>query len=152
MASNDKKRMKSLLDCVQSKLGTTQRKSNALYSIVCAATPANLRASVVFTRLKNRRLHITVTSGGAANRMRFCQRALLEACAVLPDHPEHLSIRVAPAGTVKMAPEPALRKSSREKPVMGKRAAVGLQQAAESIDDKKLSEALMRLASRTRHH
>lgn len=151
MTANNKKKMKSLLDCVQSKLGTTQGKGNALYPIVCAAIPENLRSSIVFTRMKNKRLHIVTSTGGAANRLRFCQRAILEACAVLPDNPEFLTIRIAPAGTVREAPEPTLRASSRPQQEMGEQAGIGLQQAADCIDDKKLSDALRRLASRARH-
>lgn len=148
--TTNKKQMKSLSDCVQRKLGTRQGKGNALYPIVCAAIPENLRSSIVFTRMKDRKLHLVVATGGAASRLRFCQRAILEACAVLPESPETLYIRVAPEGTVKAAPEPTLRESSREKPVMGKGAANGLQQAAAGVDDKRLSEALSRLASRAK--
>jgi|GEM_PF-3516946 len=150
MTTANKKKMKSILDCVQRKLGTTQGKGNALYPIVCTAIPENLRASIVFTRMKNRKLHVIVATGAAASRLRFCQRAILEACAVLPDHPEQLFIRVAPEGTVRAAPEPALRESKRQKPVMGIDAATGLQQAADCVDDKRLSEALSRLASRAK--
>ncbi len=149
MSSIRRAKMKPLLGCIQNKLGTTQGKGNALYQIVCAAIPQNLRDSIVYTRLKNRRLHLTVSNGGAASRLRFCQRALLEACAVLPEPPEQMHVRVAPAGTVKQAPEPELRVSKRKIPVMSSDAARGLRDAAACSDNKKLSEALLRLASRS---
>lgn len=151
MPPNRPDRMKPLLDCVQGNLGTTHEKGNALYAIVCAAIPLNLRDSIVFTRLKHRRLHLTVTSGAAANRLRFCQRALLEACAVLPNNPEHVSIRVAPAGTIKIEARPEIkpRYAKRPKPALGVQAAKNLRLAADDIEDKQLREALKRLASRT---
>lgn len=150
MTADRKKKMKPLLASVQRKLGTPQRKGNALYPIVCAAIPENLRVSIVFTRLKNKRLHILASNGGAASRLRFCQRAILEACAVLPEAPEFLTIKVAPAGTVREAPEPTLRTSSRPKQEMSEQAAKGVKQAADCVDDKKLREALYKLASHTR--
>lgn len=140
--------MKPLLDCVKSKLGATEGKGNALYPVVCSAIPENLRASIVFTRIKHKRLHLVTTTGAAASRLRFCQRAILEACAVFPEQPEQITIRVAPPGTVKEAPEPTLRSSSRPPQEMSAQAAKGLRQAADCVDDKKLSEALKRLASR----
>lgn len=142
------KSMRPLLDSVQSKLGTGAGKSNPLYPIVCAAIPEKLRASVVFTRLKDRCLHLVVSNGGAASRLRFCQRAILEACAVLPEAPTRVLIRVAPPGAVREAPEPTLRTSARRPQPMSTQAARGLAQAAESVDDERLGAALRRLASR----
>ena len=150
MTANNKKKMKPFLDVVQRKLGARQGKGNALYPIVCAAIPENLRASIVFTRLKNKRLHIVTSTGGAASRLRFCQRAILEACAVLPDNPDFLTIKVAPEGTVRDAPQPTLRTSTRTKPEMSEQAAQGLKQAADCVDDKRLREALQKLASYNR--
>lgn len=150
MTADNKKKMKPLLACVQKKLGTAQGKGNALYPIVCAAIPGNLRASIVFTRLKDKRLHIVTSTGGAAARLRFCQRAILEACAVLPVAPEFLTIRVAPEGTVREAPEPTLRTSSRPRQEMSEQAAEGVKQAADCVDDKRLREALYKLASHKR--
>ena len=151
MTADNKKKMKPLLISVQKKLGTAQRKGNALYPIVCAAIPENLRESIVFTRLNSSRLHIVTSTGGAASRLRFCQRAILEACAVLPEAPEFLTIKVAPGGNVReSAPEATLRSSTRPKQEMSEQAAAGVKQAADCVDDKRLREALHKLASHTR--
>lgn len=141
------KNMKPLLGCIQRKLGSRPGKDNTLYLIVCTAVPKNIRSSIVFVRLKNNQLHVTASTGGAANLLRYCRRAVLEACAVLPEPPESMYIKVAPEGTFRQAPEPTLRTSSRQKPTMGAEAASGLQQAADNIEDKRLSDALKRLAS-----
>jgi len=146
--SNKRKGLKPFLECIGDNMGTGVGEGNSLLDKIHAVIPSNLVNSVIFARLDGDTVHVVALNGGAASRLRFCQRPILEACTSATVLPRALKVSVAPPGTKKQETAPALelRKSQRQAQGISSSAASQLRQAASVIEDKTLRRAIERLA------
>ena len=135
--------MKSLEKVIQPKLGESIRgaiqKDRQIKDLISRIVPVSTAVHIVFCRLEERRLRITVDNAVWLPRLRFMERQIIDILRSDRLAVDSVSCHVMPKDKVpiptRRAPNPPSIK-----------AASMVQATAESVDDKRLERALQKMA------
>ncbi|MEE9321883.1 MAG: DciA family protein [Granulosicoccus sp.] len=136
--------MKSLDSLVGIGIGAraAMREDRHIQNVISQIMPTNALPHILFCRLQEERLRITVDSAAWASRLRFSERQLLDVLSL-----ERLSVRSV-SWHVAPAEHATARVTRREANAASSYSAALVSSAAESVGDERLRDALEILSRR----
>jgi hypothetical protein len=136
--------MKSLDSLVGIGIGAraAMREDRRIQSVISQIMPTNALPHILFCRLQEERLRVTVDSAAWASRLRFNERQLIDTLSQARLSVRSVSWHVAPAERA------VARVTTREANSASSQAAALVRSTAKTVDDERLSVALEKLAGK----
>lgn len=133
--------MKSFDSLVGSAARKAMHDDRRIKQVISRIVPTSAVDHLLFCRLEDERLRITVTTAAWVARLRFQERQIIDILRHERFQLNAISWHVAPAET------PQMRKTIRQANPVTEQAAAMLQSTAEGADDDRLQAALQRLST-----